>query len=200
MEESKRACFMSRALTALFWIHILSMITNILTQDKVAEMVPQLYMPGLVVGIVCPVARIVLMFMMSSGNGYYRGSALLNIAGLVMDGSILFLPNDEKGMVGALILYALTGVAGMAVVYFEIRGHARLLQGVDDGLAEKWRRLGGWVMNIAVALMFGFGFMMVLRMIGLLVMVGVLIVWIIFEIRILINLYKSAQILKGQGR
>ena len=55
-------------------------------------------------------------------------------------------------------------------------------------------------MNIAVALMFGFGFMMVLRMIGLLVVVGVLIAWIIFEIRILINLYKSAQILKGQGR
>lgn len=74
MEESKRARFMGRALTALFWIHILSMITNILTQDKVAEMVPQLYMPGLVVGIVCPVARIVLMFMMSSGNGYYRGA------------------------------------------------------------------------------------------------------------------------------
>lgn len=34
-------------------------------------------------------------------------------------------------MVGALILYALTVAAGMAVVYFEIRGHARLLQGVD---------------------------------------------------------------------
>ena len=114
-----------------------------------------------------------------------------------MVGSILFLPNDEEGMVGALILYVLTVAAGMAVVYFEIRGHARLLQGVDGGLAEKWRRLGGWVMNIAVALMFGFGFMMFLRMIGLLVVVGVLIVWIIFEIRILINLYKSARVLKG---
>lgn len=44
--------FMGKALTALFWIHILNIVSGILSLSDMAKWFPRLYLPGRVVNFI----------------------------------------------------------------------------------------------------------------------------------------------------
>ncbi len=147
------AQLMGKALTALFWIHILNIVSGILSLSDMVGWFPRLYLPGRVVNFIGLLLAVMILLRLNHRSYRKAGwcGAVGILAGFVMNGPLM----SEKDADWIWIFPVLVWCGLLGSVYFQYQGHARALQGIDDKLAGKWTRLRRWFAGLLAACVVG---------------------------------------------
>lgn len=142
---------MGKALTALLWIHILNIVSGILSLSDMAKWFPRLYLPGRVVNFIGLLLAVMILMRLNQRSYRKAGwcGAVGILAGFVMNGPLMS-ERDADWIFPVLVWCGLLGS-----VYFQYQGHTRVLQGIDDKLAGKWTRLRRWFAGLLAACVVG---------------------------------------------
>lgn len=193
MDENAPA--LGKWLWVLFWLFIPSEAGSLMTNDSIAGAFPALLVPGQVLTVIVSFAYALVLWKLAAVGKRYRIAALC----MLVTAACTILP--LTGVQEQSTAWWLVSLPGMAVelvgVYQEFNAHAEVLDGIDDELAGKWRKL--WIWNIG--LMAGlFGCLLLVLMAGLLgalVMLAVSIGIVAVAVLKLVYLYRTAQVFRG---
>ncbi len=197
---AERAHFMGKWLTRLFWLNILNIVANVLTQEEIINRVPPLYWVGSALNIIFLVGYILVLFRIAPGNAYYRKagfiSGALAVGGFALGTmlAVFLYRGMDIGWMGAASVVILVGE--LVAAYYEIQGHAQAVRGIDDGLAEKWKKNWRWLISLLVAFVPGIMIMLLSEFLGMLIIMAILIGMIVVSIQRLVYLYKTARSFK----
>ena len=199
---AERAHFMGKWLTRLFWLNILNIVANVLTQEEIINRVPPLYWVGSALNIIFLVGYILVLFRIAPGNAYYRKagfiSGALAVGGFALGTmlAVFLYRGMDIGWMGAASVVILVGE--LVAAYYEIQGHAQAVRGIDDGLAEKWKKNWRWLISLLVAFvpMISWNGRAMMKFLGMLVIMAIMIGMIVVSIQRLVYLYKTARSFK----
>lgn len=162
--ERAEAPLLHDGFSRLFWLSIVSMLLNLLTNSfKLTERVPALRVPLGLASLAVGVLLILSMWKMSAAVPRFRKAALWNALPLAAAPVLLWI--DLAGVTQTLgetnlgtmsffliLVLAVTLAVGMAARYQQLTACAEAFDGSDEVLAGKWRRLRTWVIALMAAL------------------------------------------------
>lgn len=190
-----------------FWMLIPNFIAAFMTNNSVVQVLPGLKFPGEILSILVGIAQCVLLFLLAKEEKNY-GYAAWTAAGLVAF-NILALLVPVESVTGAprlltvlLAVLLMIGVTALTAgnVYFESKANQTVLTGVDDALAEKWKKL--WKRYWVVLIVLLVGTLVALMqsvftaVIGSLAVLAASIGMIVVGIQRLIYLYNTAKLFR----
>ena len=139
-----------------------------------------------------------MLFKLSPESGDYRRAAVCSVVLMVLMAAFYL---TLKSMSSALALVNI--VLGLAVMivpfmaaYYEIKGHAWILQGLDDRLAQNWRTV--WRLTIATMIVLVSAVLLaaLVPWLGLVVMLALMVGITALGIWRLVCLYRTEQAVK----
>lgn len=187
-ELARKAPFLGKWLWVLFWMIVPSIVAGLIGNDTVVGWVPALRWPGEILGILCSLARCLILFKLAREEERYRTAGILILIAAAVD-------VVTAGMSGGwtLLLTLPAAVVGLVGQYHLYMSHAEVLRGVDSELAEKWRKLWKWFIGILCATIGGIIFILLAPGLGLLVVLAALIAELVVSILELVYLYRTAK-------
>ena len=190
----ENAPVLGKWLWVLFWLFIPSELGALMTNDSVIQVFPALELPGYLITVAVGLAYALVLWRLTAVGRRYRiaavcalatmGSGLLTLAGFSQESAawwLLSLPLMAVELVG---------------VYQEFNAHAEALDGVDDELAEKWRKLWKWNIGLLGALFCCLFLVLVSGLLGALVLIAVSIAIVVVAVLKLVYLYRTAQVFR----
>ena len=196
--RTERAGTVAKWLKVLFVLNMLGVLAGILKQDQLAEVAMPLYWVGVALNLVYTVGDIIVLFKLSPESGDYRRAAVCSVVLMVLMAAFYL---TLKSMSSALALVNI--VLGLAVMivpfmaaYYEIKGHAWILQGLDDRLAQNWRTV--WRLTIATMIVLVSAVLLaaLVPWLGLVVMLALMVGITALGIWRLVCLYRTEQAVK----
>ena len=137
------APMLAMLLGILFWLVIPRGISIVLGQDVLTARLPMLGMVGAVLGSLCNLAYAIVLLKLAFASGKFRSAAMFALASWAINAVMLFMKASAVTTVLVLVVVAMTLVTD----YFELHGHAELLEPVNPVQADAFRLLWKW--NIA---------------------------------------------------
>lgn len=187
-ELERKAPFLGKWLWVLFWLVVPSIVAGLIGNDTVVGWVPALRWPGQILSVLCQLARGLILLKLAREEQRYRTAGILILIAAAVD-------VVTAGMSGGwtLLLTLPAAVAGLVGQYHLYMGHAEILYGVDNLLAEKWRTLWKWNIGALCATIGGMIFMLLAPRLGLLLTLAALIALLVVSIVELVYLYRTAK-------
>ena len=185
------APMLGKWLWVLFWLMIFSIVTNLLSADQVVARLPALELPGAILSAVVSVAYGVILFKLSPVCGRYKTSGICHLVGAGLALAAELLANPDSTALGLLFLLPAM-IISMYSTYQEYHAHAEVLDGFDDDLAEKWRKLWKWEIGTLGVLFGSILVMLIIPMLGLLVLLAAVIALLVLSILEYVYLYRMA--------
>lgn len=180
----EKGTLMAKWLWVLFWIFIPSVIADVMMQY-----IPALNTAGYVLSVLCVIVYGVVLLKLSTQEKGYQKAGILNLIGAVLVVAMYFAGETHVFLVVFLtIVTALLSIFGS---YYEYHAHADVLEGLDDELSEKWRKL--WSRILVSYILMLVGAIFVLVYIGWLIILAAGIAILVFSILKLVYLYRAAQ-------
>ena len=140
--NADRAPLLAKWLTVLFWLVIPNIISQVMTNENVLELLPELYWPGTVLSILYMFAYGGVLYVLRGESGRYRtAGTLLLISGVI---SVVMLLAFSANAFAVIVSLAASVIVFVAE-YQEYMGHAEVLAGADNYLADRWRGLWRWM-------------------------------------------------------
>ena len=133
---AKIAPLYNRFYKNLYWLLIPVLLSDIMTSDAMVRWVPGLYLPGMLLGILCPVCYYVVLLRNSLRENLYRIAGIVGIGSVVLGIAAAFV----KGPITVLCSGG-SIACGILVEYFEYKGHKITVSQVDRILADRWFKL-----------------------------------------------------------
>lgn len=194
-EQDRRSPVLGKWLWLLFWLVIPSVLGNLMSNETVTEVLPVLRAPGEVLSLLCMLARGFILWQLRQIEGGYRAAGVCYVAAALAD----TLAEALRGRIGdGLVLLLLLPVLAVELygTYREYEAHAAVLDGVDDGLAAKWRLLWKWEIGLLLG-MFGCVVLAIFSaLLGLLVLLADFIGIIVVSVLQLVYLYRTARLFR----
>lgn len=193
---ARRANLLGKCLWILFWLIIPNTVASMMADEKVGQLVPGLYVLGLILQILCSVVYGLVLLKAGSEESRYRTAG---ICALVCGGcSVLTaaIPAVSESAGWTLLLAIPVLVAGMIREYNEFMGHAAVLEELDDDLSEKWEVLWKWYIGLFLGL---FGCIIVALLspfLGTLSLLGIAIGILVVMILKLVYLFRTAKVFR----
>lgn len=181
-EMKRKGTYMAKWLWILFWIFIPNTIAGVIEQ-----WIPAWQMFGQFLAVACTVAYGVLLLKLACEEEKYRTAGVLNLVLALFNVGAIFVQHEGF----ALLMSGVVAVVAMLGCYYEFNAHADVLEGTDNELSEKWRKLWKWMLGATVALVIGVIFTVIL--IGLLVVLAAAIAMVVISVIHLVYLYRTAQ-------
>ena len=191
-EDARRAPFLGKWLWLLFWLFIPSLVASIMTNENVSAAFPALYLPGMVLNILCTLAYGLILLKLGREEDSYHTAGILCLVsvGILIPAAIL-AESPAAGL--AVIVTLAAGVVALVSEYHEYMGHAEILCRVDNELSEKWRTLWKWYIGSFAATIGSVFLILILSIIGLLLTLAAAITLLVVSILKLVYLYRTAQ-------
>jgi hypothetical protein len=183
---------LGRWLGMLFWIAIVSQIAGVMTNENLVKRIPVLRLPGLLFVFACGMVYALILWRLRGIEARYGKAALGLAASEVFSVSTVLIAQDRSsGLVLALTALALAG--SVYGCYQEFHAHGEVLAGLDDTLAENWRKLWKWEIGLALGA-FGCIFLVLFSaVLGVLATLAVAIGLVIAGILRLVYLWRTAK-------
>ena len=190
----RNAPVLAKWLWLLFWLVIPRTLAETLTPDVVASAFPAAGTVGEVLGALASLAYGVFLWQLRTVDGRYRTAALCSLAGSAGSAVILFAVPEESGLWWLMSL-AIIGV-GLWATYQEYYAHADVLEGLDDALSGKWRRLWRWEAGSMLALFGCLLLVLLSAILALLILLAASIGLIVAAVLQLVYLYRTAKLFR----
>lgn len=187
----RRAPFLEKWIWVLFWLIVPQVIANLMMRDAMVTLEPALGKTGQIGLILCVVARVLILFLISKENKYYAYAAILVLANAVMN-----LLNLIAGIEDAYVLIMLRGVLlAVALIseYYEYKAHAEVVMVVDGNLSEQWDKFWKWNLYSYVGFIISLFLVFMTLSLGAIMMLVSLIGMLVAAIKKLVCLYRTAQ-------
>lgn len=204
--RTERAGTVAKWLKVLFVLNMLDVLAGILKQVQLAEVAMPLYWAGTALGLVNMMGELIALLKLSPESGDYRRAAVYSVVSLVLIAAfylqpVFYLPTKsaESALVFLLVRLAL-GLAVMIMsalsLYYEVKGHAWILQGLDDRLAQNWRTV--WRLTVATMIVLVSAVLLaaLVPWLGLVVMLALMVGITALGIWRLVCLYRTEQAVK----
>jgi hypothetical protein len=203
--RTERAGTVAKWLKVLFVLNMLGVLAGILKQDQLAEAAMPLYWVGVALNLVYTVGDIIVLLKLSPESGDYRRAAVCSVVSTVCSVVLMVLMAAfylmPQSMSSALALVNI--VLGLAVMivpfmaaYYEIKGRAWILQGLDDRLAQNWRTIGRLIAATMIVWVSAMLLAALVPWLGRVVMLALLVGVIALGIWRLVCLYRTEQAVK----
>lgn len=197
--NADRAPLLAKWLTVLFWLVIPNIIIQVMTNENVLELLPELYWPGTVLSILYMFAYGGVLYVLRGESGRYRtAGTLLLISGVI---SVVMLLAFSANAFAVIVSLAASVIVFVAE-YQEYMGHAEVLAGTDSYLADRWRGLWRWMIYAFAASVGGalaallFVQAAFLPLLFLLVSVAGMIALLVLGILKLVYLWRTARVFR----
>jgi hypothetical protein len=194
---AKRVPFFGKWFLVLFLLFIPNIISGIMTADVVKEIIPELFVLGQILGVVCNIGYAVILLIMSREEAYYSAAGLCGIVVCCMDALLTYFLSWPEPPVWALLLTLVFEGVGIYGIYSEFQGHASVLRDVNIELSEKWITLWRWYLGLMIGFLVSFVLGIPIPLFGIfgvfISLIGVLVVGI-FR---LVYLWQSADFLRN---
>lgn len=194
-ELDRRAPVLGKWLWLLFWLVVPSVLGELMTNETVLSLLPGLRVPGEALSLLCMLAYGFLLWQLRQMEDSYRTAAVCYVASGIV-GTVAEALRDSigDGLVLVILLPALA--ARLYGTYREYTAHAAVLDGVDDGLAEKWRKLWVWEIGLMLGLVACVVLVILSAVLGLLALLADLIGILVVGILKLVYLYRTARLFR----
>ena len=191
----QRAVLLGKWLWPLFWLVVPGVLAGLMTNETVVSLLPGLRVPGEVVNVLCTLAYGVILWQLRRLEDGYRVAAVC----LVAAAAVGFLAEALRDGIGdgiTLLVLAPAMVVQMYGTYREYSAHAVMLDGADNDLAEKWRRLWKWEVGLLLGLFGCLLLAMIAGILGLLALLADAIGILVVSILKLVYLYRTAKLFR----
>lgn len=194
---NENAPVLGKWLWVLFWLVIPDVVANIMTNENVVALAPGLRVSGELLSLLCGLVYAFILWQLREVEGRYHAAALGFLVSAIAGGAATAVTWGE-GSLGlgflALALLVLAMAGNLYGTYQEYNAHAAVLEGLDDGLAENWRRLWKWEIGFLLGLFGCILLMMISAVLGLLALIAVLIGIVAVGILKLVYLWRMAKL------
>lgn len=148
------APLLGKWLWILFWLILVGEIPALMTQETVVALLPQLRLPGEIFRCLCYLGCTWCLWKLHDVEKQYGRAAIFMLMNAVLTLiTELATGGDTSTRLGLTLLLLLPDlVVSLCVTYFEYTAHAAVLDGLDDELAGKWRRLWKWEIGFLIGL------------------------------------------------
>ena len=196
-ELARKAPFLGKWLSILFWMVIPSTVASFLGMEALADVAPKVYLVGEYLTVACSLGYGLILLRLAKENLTYRTAGALRL--VTAAASLLLVLISGKNAVAnwTLLISLPAAVVGLVATYQEYMAHAGVLKGVDDDRAERWRMLWKWRVGLLIAPFASIVVMLIFRLLGLLVLLASLIGILVIGIVELYYLWQTKQAFKG---
>jgi hypothetical protein len=149
LEALRRAPIFGRWFTVLFWLQIPGIVANIMVSESVAELLPGLRIPGILLNAAVLAATALVLLLLSKEEDRYRTAGWCILISCGLNLAVSLLP-QLSGQGASLLLGIPSAVLSLVGRYNAYRGHSAVLHGVDDLLAEDWISYWKWYIGVIV--------------------------------------------------
>jgi len=138
-------------LGVLFWMVLPRGVAVLLGQEIFTSRLPILGTVGSVLGVICSLIYALVLLKLVFVSERYRFAGMCSLAASAINVVMLFMKASVVTTVLVLVVVAIT----LAADYFELHGHAELLDDEDPVQAENFRTLWKWNIGATGALAVG---------------------------------------------
>lgn len=181
-EMKRKGTYMAKWLWMLFWIFIPNAIAGV-----IELLIPDWQMFGQLLAVTCTVGYGVLLLKLAGEEEKYRIAGVLNLALALFNVGVTFVLRGG----GGVMMSGMVAVLAMPGYYYEFNAHADVLEGADNELSEKWRKLWKWMRDATITMVIGL--ILTLILIGVLLVLAGAIAILVISILKLVYLYRTAQ-------
>ncbi len=199
----RKAPFMRKWLTRLFWLIILMNIIDIMTIDVIVEQLPVLALFGTVAYFICNIIHGYIFWIMKAESRRYKTAAYCMWAGVLITAlndwlNTLSPMQQEEGII--LFLMAVVLFISVPVSFYGIysmyMGHAEVLQNVDTVFSEKWKALWKYLIGTVIAAVASILLVNISLWLGVICMIVAFVVAIVLAIMAMVYLYQMAKLFR----
>ena len=189
---AKRTPILAKWLSILFWLVIPSAIASFMVNENIAELLPALVTPGMILQALTVLAYVIILLQLGKLGVRYQTAAICYLLG---NGSLILmnLLTGGENAGWTLLISIPASILGLVAKYNEFAAHSDVLLNVDSELSYKWNALWKWYMGCYCAVFGSILLVIIAPVLGLLVMlsgaIGVLVVGILE----MVYLYKTAK-------
>ena len=192
-EFARKAPFLGRWLSILFWMVIPSTVASLLGMNAMADVAPGVYRVGNYLTVACGLIYGLILLRLAKEYFGYRTAGVLRLVTAVAS-LLLVLVSSEDAVANWSLLISLPAmVVGLVGTYQEYMAHAAVLSGVDDCQAEKWRLLWKWKIGLTLGIFGCLVVLLIFPLLGILAVFAALIGILVVGIVELVYLYRTAQ-------
>lgn len=185
----QNASILGTRIWLLFWLMICGLAADLIA--AIGQAAPGLRWIGLVLLAACNLVSAGVLCSLGTVNKGFRGAGICTFIGVTILVANHFVPEGRAGL--QLLVAAPGAIAGLYGRYAECMAQADELRGLDEQLAEKWRKLWkhwawtAWVLVGSVVLM------LILPVLGLVVLVVGVIAVAVLTIQWYVYRYRTAR-------
>lgn len=197
-EKKGRVRSLSKWLMVLFVLYLCNVVVNIVFYPFTMENAPTMYFIGLGINTIIVLIAGYAYNRLGDENKKYENIAWVCWAS-AFGGVVVLL-----GAIYAPYLVALWGLIGLVLgvlsllaVFWEMRAHSEVLEGIDNRMAEKWDTLRKWTFGLMIASIVTV-LLAFISVLGAILLLASLVGELVVEIMALIYRYQTAKIFKAQ--
>ncbi len=189
---ARRAPVLGKWLWILFWLIIPSSIASFMTNETIAEAIPSLFVPGLVLSAICSFVYGFILVRLTSEEERYRTAGIYTLVGSGLSVLIAFLSSGPEIAPWTLLISIAAAIISLVGAYNEFTAHSIVLTGVDNKLSERWSSLWKWYIGMYGTMLGSLLVIVIIPMLGLLVTLASAIGLIVVSILKPVYLYRTA--------
>ena len=193
---ARRAPILGKWLWILFWLIIPNEIAGLMTHEIAVEMVPALYIPGMILDVTVLTVYGVILLKLASEEERYRTAGICSLIANVASVLIACLSGGGETPPWTLLISLPAAIVSFVGVYNECTAHSAVLTGVENEQAEKWEKLWKWYIGLFASMIGSIVVMLILPLLGAIAMLVSVIGTAVVGIVKLVYLYRTAQIFR----
>lgn len=196
---AKQAPLLGKWLWIIFWLIIPSSIAGLMTNQTIAQYMPNLTIPGQIVNTVCCVIYGIALLKLSGVVDLYKTAGIcILISGGVS--AVVAAATAAAGAVQApawtLLLTIPSSIVALVGEYNEYTANSVALDGVDQVLSESWSKLWKWNIGLILGMIGCIVLMLIIPILGALALLAAAIGLLVIGIMKAIYLYRTAKIFR----
>lgn len=195
-ELARKAPFLSKWLSILFWLVIPATVASLLAMEAMADVAPRVYLFGKYLTVVCGVAYGLVLLRLAKENRDYRTAGVLRLVTAAAS-LLLVLVSGKNAVANWTLLISLpAAVVGLVGTYQEYMTHAAILAGADEDQAGKWKLLWKWNIGLKLGIFGCLVILLIAPLLGILAVIAALIGILIVGIVELVYLWRTKEVFR----
>ena len=187
-EKLERSRFMGKYVRIIFILSILQIITNVLSNQRVALISYNLYQVALIASVVVGLIYGVILLFMSKESKQFMIAGIICIAAPII--SILSIFTYNLTLVGFISVAMI--IAAFVAQYLEMRGYSDTLSGINNALSVKWMEIWKGLITWLIVMVVGAFVSAIIPIVGVIAVLVAAIGIIVVSIKRLICILDTA--------
>lgn len=189
---ARRAPVLGKWLWILFWLVIPSNIASLMTNETLMSVVPNLYVPGLLLGAATSAVYGVILLILRDEEERYKTAGICVLVHAGAELLVALLSPGGEAPMWTLAISIPASIVYYVGMYHEYSAHCTVLTGVNNLLSDKWMKLWKWTIGSFCALLGCLLLAVVAPLLAILVIVASAVALVVVIILRIVYLYQTA--------